>query len=453
MRPAITILFVMLDRTVRADFSGGSEPTLINHEMLGSGDDLVMSVETALLTSGRTGSKVYIISTEVWTQTLQLPVRAIRGLTEDQLHETLAHEAEAVSGIEASQSALAYQTLSVKSAEQLFWVSQISTYQLERLEEAVKHNQSRLAGVLHPTGLIRTAKGESSVELWPGVISGHGEHGTQVMSMDPKLNDWQVVLQPWLTSHAVDSMKHLAASSDLIPPISVAQDWQTLDQDESLQAWLTTAVRVLSDVTAVPRIRPQKKPVSSRQLNVITAIACGVTIMLCALHFVWIDFAERSISSQAGDARQISTQITQAKRDLAQLKQDEQQLQTEVRELSQSRDQMRSTERAHRQRWAQLLRLLAQNSPADLVVQNIDYKQDQVVISGICLEPQLANQLAAGLTEHLAPYGWRVQPPEKKALERLRNGGPWSYQIVLENVSVDPGMAEQALAAQQEASP
>lgn len=439
----------MLDRTVRADFSGGSEPTLLNCETVDGGDDLVMSVETTLLTSGRVGKKVYIISTEVWTQTLQFPIRAVSGLSEAELRESLAHEAEAVSGIEAAQSALAYAALTVESGEQRYWVSQISAFLLERLEESVKHSGGRLAGVLHPAGLTAQVSGRCFVELWPGVISAHGEQDIQVLSMDPKLNDWQVVLESWLAKHSADSIKHFAAGSDLVPANSTEHDWWTLDQQEQLLSWLNVAVRTLSASSKVPQIRAAKKRVSAQQLNTITAAACGVTIAICALHFIWISLAQQSMTARLSDARQVSTQITNAKRDLAKLEQDKQKLQSEVLTQTQSHDQMLLTQQAHRQRWAKLLRLLAKHSPENLVVQNIDQDQDNVKISGVCLEPQLANELAAGLTEHLIALGWQVHPPEKKALARMRNGGPWSYEIVLENVAVDPSVIEPPLAAQE----
>lgn len=448
----MTILFVTLDQTVRADCSSGGEPRLLNLETFEGGEDLAMSVETALLSGDPTGKQLYIVSTEVWTQVLQVPARAIRGLTDSQLLASLANEAEAVSGIDLGQSELAYRTLGTAGADQNFWVSQISTFQLERLEQVVRERKSRLAGVCHPTGLAALASGTPTVELWPGVIAGHDRDHVQILAMDPTYNTWQTVLEPWLANVDPETLSYRAASPQLMTSHDTQRDWQLLSVDANLESWLLTVARALSKAPDVPVIQARKKPISSRQLNTITAIACGLTILACAAHFIWLDLSIRDLSTQAGQSREISSQITKAERELSELQRKQSLLQTKVRELTVSQELIHSTQKAHRLRWSRLLEVLPRFTPRHLVIQRIDHDKDEVKLSGLCLEPQLANQLAAGLTEHLTPYGWQVHPPQKKALERLRNGGPWSYEIVLENSAIDTSVIEQSLAT-QEASP
>ena len=173
MRPAVTLLLVLPDRTIRADCSSGAQPALLHLTSCPSGEDLPSSVETALWTGGPVGRKVWILSTEVWTQTLRVPVRAIADLSPAQLRESLAIEAEPVSGIDASQSALACEALHVENGDQRYWVSQIPLFHLDRMVQAVRQRRGRLMGVLHPAGVTAIAEPTPAVELWPGVILGH----------------------------------------------------------------------------------------------------------------------------------------------------------------------------------------------------------------------------------------------------------------------------------------
>ena len=58
------------------------------------------------------------------------------------------------------------------------------------------------------------------------------------------------------------------------------------------------------------------------------------------------------------------------------------------------------------------------------------------MLHGLCLELQSPDALAGGLANDLAealgPQGWQVQLPSKHSQETLAAGGPWEFEIRIE---------------------
>jgi hypothetical protein len=100
-------------------------------------------------------------------------------------------------------------------------------------------------------------------------------------------------------------------------------------------------------------------------------------------------------------------------------------------------DHYQQVRRAQQRRLASVLGVLARRSPAETVIRKIDGNQDEIVLHGLCLELQspyaLAGGLANDLAEAMGPQGWQVQLPSRHSQEMLTVGGPWEFEIRIED--------------------
>ena len=97
---------------------------------------------------------------------------------------------------------------------------------------------------------------------------------------------------------------------------------------------------------------------------------------------------------------------------------------------------MGSPKRKLRQRVATLLNVLVSHSSDQMIVRKIAAAGGGLVIHGTCLEPQHVDALFGGLARALEPLGWRVHLPRKQSQELLVGGGPWQFELHIEEVAV-----------------
>src|SRR5262249_13915667 len=151
-----TLLLVTHQNLVRADFSGTSKPELLDSWDTARPDldDLPSFVEAALALGGKPGRKVWVLTTDLWTQTLSMQARATAKLTGEDLSKALSFEVETLSGINAFESIIGQTSLPARKNDELsYWVVQARTADREQIEQIVRMAGSRLAGLCHPGGL------------------------------------------------------------------------------------------------------------------------------------------------------------------------------------------------------------------------------------------------------------------------------------------------------------
>lgn len=441
MGTRLTILLLLPDRVVRADFTGRASPTLVGlwrGTLVDADSDMVSAVEAALGLGPRRLGRVCVLSTDVWTQCVGLPVRAVAGLDREPVTQALAYEAEAASGISGADSSLGFCDLGVVQGERRYWLCQMSAQDLAQLEAAVARHGGKLAGVAHPAGCVaprdRDAAEHPRVELWPAHIVSFGAGEVEVVAADPRLVPWRTVLQPLLREHDASLIEHLACSADLLSPDDRAPAWRTLDDEPALRAWLaSSAAAVAPPAPGVPVIRPAARSMSARQRDLLTLALMLAVLLACAGHYAWLGQRRQRDQHAVDQAKARSTSYTRLTKQAAVMQAQAKTLQAQVAWLEQQETARESAYTAQRRRWAALLTLLSQYCGRDTVVQQITAKGYDVTIAGFCLHPSAASDLASRLQGELARLNWRVQPPVKRASLALPDGGPWSFQITAVN--------------------
>ena len=452
MAASLTILLITPERVVRADFTGGSSPRpagLWVEEAPPT--DLVSAVETALWLGPGKVKRVWVLSTDVWTQTLSLPQRAVAGLSVRQVARALAYEAEPVSGIAATDASTGYRELGREAGDQRYWLSKLPSYELNQIVDTVGRVGGRLMGVAHPAGLGEAGgggdTGQARVELWPGqVVFDDGAGLVELAPADPRTTAWTSVAPPgWATPDRVSRVIVLTCSTELAMPVEPQPDtYRQLGDEAVLAPWLTACAAALSTSnTPAPVVRPEARPMTAQRRGMLTLALLAAALLLCIGHYAifgtLLGDAQARVNELEADARRAAGDRSQATKANAQLKQ----LTGDTAYLRRQIDLRENTLAAHRGRWTHLLTLLSLQCDGDLIVNRIEQQGYDLKVSGLCLSPQMADALATTMQDKLSPWGWQVQPATKRALMRAEGGGPWAFELSIKDspVITRPGEA------------
>ncbi|MGE3536617.1 MAG: hypothetical protein AB7N91_04160 [Candidatus Tectimicrobiota bacterium] len=453
-RPAHTLLLLTAQRLVRADLARGPLPALLGLWLQARPlvDDLPSLVELALQPGGRPGRRVWVLSSDLWTQTVSLGSGATSGMAAEDLQRALSFEVEALSGLSAFDSVLGVRGLPAQDGMRQFWVTQMTAAQREQIEDVIRRAGGRLAGLCHPGGLpVPLVDGLAPevvwqrLELWSDtVISVHNDPAyglqVQILNADPRLGRWQAPLAQWQAGlRPVEYREVLTASSTSLPPDLEAPRLAALDDEAALATWLSAWGRQLATApTQVPLLRPLLRQWSASRRAAVAAGLWLCTLGACGGHYLWttqqrqsLQAALQRLQEPAKQASSLEQQASKLEKELATGREQLQALQYDVQLTS-------SGLSAQRQRLARLLRALAEHRPAALLLQKIDSRGGDLTLHGLSLQPELANQFATALAAQLQGYGWRVQAPTKEGKNLLRDGGPWGFMLHLVDVDMAP---------------
>ncbi|MCS6852986.1 MAG: hypothetical protein NZ700_17660, partial [Gemmataceae bacterium] len=392
------------------------------------------------------GRRVWLLNADLWTQTVSLPSRQVAALNPQELTAALAHEVETFSGLSAVDSVLASVPAGRHGTEQSFWVCQAASGELEEAAAAVQRAGSRLVGLCHPGGLARpiTLPAEEPwqrVELWPdAIVLVHREPGqpaqVAVINADPEQGRWQGDVEAWRKKLQADCpWETRMVSGELTTFAADGTPTGILEEVKALPAWLTAwATELAGRQPAVPVLRPAPLPMSAATRRLISGSIAAASLLVCLTDHLVVsrDWAAVKAEYDALHARlNRATALANEKRKL-----DEEiaALTKEMGPLTTKIEQCQGSLATHRKRKAQLLALLAELRPEDLVVQQIEADSTALAVIGLSVSPQAVHAFAAQLEQKVRALAWSVPAPKVTARKQLSNGGPWDFEIRLQEV-------------------
>jgi cell division protein FtsB len=447
-RNAVTIVLLTRNELVRADFRRSTRGGLSGfwRQPRPDGQDLASIVGGALGLDARFGRRVWLLCTDLWTQTLTLPAVKMAGLSAAEQASALNFEAESLSGQSAMESVVGFTRHAAAGLDAVYWLVQASSWDLALLDGAVRKAGSRLAGVAHPAGLpqplVATGPDHSwqRAELWPDALvclarGGNAPPHPEVFNFDPQSGRWQAEVDQWRAGRPPADHFELLVSADVnastgdTPAVSLAQD-------ASLKRWLGAWAEQLGKARpAFPRVAPAPRPMSAtgrRNLGlVLTAVAAG---FCAAHHFLWMKPEVARLGDALRAAQEPGKRKAEQEKQIKDVEARQQALEQQVKKLE--RDTLALG--VQRRRFARFLEVLVTEKSDDLIVRRIDNAAGEPRISGVCLKAGAADQLAGSLEQALRELHWKVLPATKQALGLRIDGGPWEFTLQVKEVLPAP---------------
>lgn len=487
-RAVHTVILLGVQRTDRVDLGRApAYPVVAQHHQISNGtDDPVRRLEAALEASPKPGKLVWILWEGAVAQMLDLPSGVVDGLEREQLANTLSFEAEPLSGIPAAESAIdgiPHRNPNGALPEfRRYWVTQLPSLIVSRLQESVAATGSRLAGITHPGGLPReswelgAADGGQDwrrVEVWDQLtfaLQGRadGTVETRIMRAPPGTDSWTSELPTdgplsWLgpgpaTRVGPDGRR----ISDLLPtddrggplrptkiefpPDAAPVEW--------LRAWVA---ELTSQPRRVPAVYSHSHASPNRKFYVSGGLAAALTLALIAGHATWLsvrtadlkakadhqaslrlrmapkDESPREVAKLTQEAEPYKAQLAELDAKLTMLKAEEERRAKLVGKVEAQRASSAEFQRIHRPALAGLLAALAESEQidptSDLVIKDVR-KQDNgdLIINGVCRQPRYADAFAMRLEDRLSRAGWKVSAAQKR---RRHDGEAFNYSVAL----------------------
>jgi len=182
---------------------------------------------------------------------------------------------------------------------------------------------------------------------------------------------------------------------------------------------------------AVPILRYQSK--LNKNL-LLMASGGSAALLLCAVHLIWHLYQANDYTAKTVALQKVETQITAMTKAMAADQEKSNKLKTDIEKLKADAETLPKLIKGLQDRPARLLEALANGRPEKLLVENVAVSKDEIKISGLSLDAISANELSRYLEEHLAELGWSMVAPIKKNLELLTGGGPWEFEIKLQDL-------------------
>lgn len=473
-KPSHTILLILPNRLVRADMQGAQAPKVASLYRSERPDvnDAASLVETALGLGPKPAGRVWVLSTELWTQTLRLSAAAATDLAGEELNQALSYEAGSLSGISVIASALGAASMGVDNGEQVFWITQGTANDRDRVEELLRRKGTRLCGFAHPAGLPGALLGDGEVdsfqriELWQDlVVCVHGDLEPncriEVNHIDPQYGNWREAVEAWrqkvgeATHREMLNVGDPSASEDAYHQDSGRQDQGyedsghqdpgkasssliDLEDEETLKAWLAAwSSRLMEKETGVPVIKPPSKPLSAGIRSALAAVLALVFLALCLCHHVWTNDRTEAMKAETVRLKEPADTLNRLKKESQGIEKKLDVLREDLQETGKNCVRLESTLDAHRKRLVMLMRFLAEGSGPDFSIDRIDTLGGDLILEGLCMTPYSTDPLINRLEDGLNGLGWEVLPAQKQSQGLLTNGGPWNFKILLNDAPLE----------------
>jgi hypothetical protein len=444
-RPSTTLIYVSRKSVARADFRGAS---LAGFWMQARPDqpDLPSAVELGISLGPTIGRRVWVLTSDLWTQTLAMPAIKAGGLAPNELAGALNFEVEASSGVSALEASVAHLPLPaiMGSRDHQYWLCQHSTADIDFIDELIRRDGGRLVGIIHPGGLPVPMKLQADgtpfgrVELWPDMVVGLWKAPNlpptiRIWNADPSTDRWQAEAAQWRAS-TVDSDRFEWLTADgFTPPAGIAAGI-ALNEEANLSNWLTTWANTLSGrQKASPILRPVVQPMKPRTRWTIAAGLGLLAAGACAAHWYVTERQIESLHTEAAANNDKSSRLADAGKQIEAKNKERDQKKIERTKRANAANRLE----ARRTRFAQFLKLLAESKPDDMVIQTIDNDGGTTKVIGLTLRPELADTFARSLHDPLRTLGWEVQPASELAQPQRSAAadGLWRFELLVRDAA------------------
>lgn len=352
-----TIVLVTDDWVARVDMTADEAIELVEANQWDRADDAGIgdSVTLALRDRPRPAGNVWVLTDEVWSGPVSLNPDVAKAITDDQLDQALALEAEQESGISPFDSRLGFVEVESLEGQARWWVTQAERSQWDEIHAAVVERQVDLSGL---AAIAVSLESDEPVSDWREGISASPES----------------LAQNWLTRHLSDAVSAPIIGEAHAPAVG-----------PSTRRWVVMAVAAFFLICFAVHVDGKRR--LSRAANVLTEI----------------EGYEKQLRRQldASEALARRTLDVQAKRVAAQ----------QAETLRRSDLNRRRTQRsAIRRRPCQVLDALAATADSGHWIQGIEMSEHRVLLTGVAVDSGVIAMLAQNLESHLGRHAWRVQP-------------------------------------------
>jgi hypothetical protein len=446
----LTLVALLPDRLVRADFTSSRavEPSQFAVRDRPDIDDQASLVEIALSLVSKRPGRTFVLSSEVWTHTLGVPLTNLRNTPAEEVRQMLAFDAEPLSNLSAFEAATGVLPLGDSGGTRNFWVTQVGTAIRDQIDDAVRAAGGKFAGVLHAAGVPQTIDGGVSsaggagasldagrIEYWPSVTARTAIRGGKIIAAkvdDSGLGaDRVAAAQAWRTEAGVATVDTLDGSGrrtrDDLPALN-------LSDEEVLRRWLAAWNRALRARTIeAPVVTASARPMTQRQQGMVAAVLGLVVLGACYGHNEWVkngieaaNTEQTALEAPGKEVASLKQQASTIEKDLTKVREEEAKLKIEVTQAEAMFD-------SHRRRLPELLRRLSAdpNSSRDWVLQKISGSGRELTLAGTTMHPEHISRLASELSVDLESLGWGVEPPKQDARNLVESGGPWAFELKL----------------------
>jgi len=399
-------------------------------------------VELAATVGPKLGRRVFVLSSSAWSQTVSLPSESIRGLSQDELAKMLNFEAESLSGLSAFESSLAFH----QTSNSEFLITQIAQAELSTIRDMITSRGSKFQGLASPVGVPSNVQGNATwnrVEYWSSCVchTSSESETPDIINTDPRSDRWRGALtRP--DAFAQASVQLYGPDLAWRASDATATCCDLSDQKEAEQ-WLTAWATILTgSASVVPVIQPAAAGNSNaRRKSSTQLLAAAMVATLCLAHWIFVKQTVRNIHQDLEKLKApIATRKKYNQQRLAAEKQRDL-LRKQLSDVGSRHSQIVGLEN-HRHRWVTLLRLLSEQHSSQMVITRIEYGPEGLTVMGRSVDAQSAGQLAGALRPSLRRQGWIVEPPSQEGQNALDNGGPWSFRILMRDVSPQDAEAE-----------
>lgn len=490
-RPDLTVVIRTPDLLLRADVRAGEEPVVSRWRGLAL--DPPTAVVHALGEGGRAGRRVWVLDSGVWLGDVGLSGSAVAGLSDKELANPAAFEAEAVSDLRPDEAATAVQRRRIVEQDDQFLVAQVRRSDLVAVAKAVKGAGSRLVGVRHPAGLPARLEGAEAhtdggasaadaawrrVEFWSdSVVLAEGRAGRvtlKPLGVGPA-SDWRRGLAGLLRDSeateadhtllasgvevrggpewgerpaASESARWLAAVEDVADDGSTSgETLEELSRDDVADRFAAAWARVLAaeegpDGGASPTLRPPKAPAARWPAVVAGLVAvagAGVTVLgQREAEQEAVRELKRRLEIAQGADRSLSAlgqEANGAKKELRVQKAALEELEAEIARASRKDEPQELSLPDRRPALAALLSGLTASSSEQLVLESIRERGPRHAIQGRALTSGAASGLAGELDRRLRST-WVVHPAR---IEAEGERSLWRFTIEVSPLDAEEG--------------